>query len=355
MCRWCLPLVLLIGLTCVDVAQGEPLDIATVSIGNLGNAPELSGIAAGGEGPTRPCGYVDHAYRIGLFEITAGQYTAFLNAVAAADTYHLYNTAMASDVHGCRILRAGSTGSYTYTVAADWADRPVNLVSWGDAARFCNWLHNGQPSGVQDSTTTEDGSYALDGAFGDSALMLVTRRANATWVLPTEDEWYKAAYHTNDGPTGTYHDFPTSADAVPFNQWLTPDPGNSANFVVDDYAVGGPYYRTPGGAFGNSASPYGTFDQGGNVWEWNETAVSGSERGVRGGSFSSYSNRLHAATRSFGRPTQESVGIGFRVGWVGALDEIPATSTWGVGLLVLTILTAGTLAIRNGTAFEHAN
>jgi formylglycine-generating enzyme required for sulfatase activity len=43
-------------------------------------------------------------------------------------------------------------------VVADWADRPVNYVSWGDAARFANWLHNGQPSGAQDLTTTEEGA-----------------------------------------------------------------------------------------------------------------------------------------------------------------------------------------------------
>ena len=50
---------------------------------------------------------------------------------------------------GCKIQRSGSSGSYTYSVAADWANRPVNYVSWGDAARFANWLHNGQPTGAK--------------------------------------------------------------------------------------------------------------------------------------------------------------------------------------------------------------
>ena len=48
--------------------------------------------------------------------------------------------------------------NYTYTVAPDWASRPVNEVGWGDAARFADWLHNGQPTGMQDLTTTEDDS-----------------------------------------------------------------------------------------------------------------------------------------------------------------------------------------------------
>ena len=56
---------------------------------------------------------------------------------------------------GCNIQRTGSSGTYSYSVAPEWADRPVNFVYWGAAARFCNWLHNGQPTGPQDLTTTE--------------------------------------------------------------------------------------------------------------------------------------------------------------------------------------------------------
>ena len=49
--------------------------------------------------------------------------------------------------YGCQIARHGDSGSYTYdfsggtiespgSTAADWTDRPVNMVSWDDAARF---------------------------------------------------------------------------------------------------------------------------------------------------------------------------------------------------------------------------
>jgi len=72
---------------------------------------------------------VDYVYQIGKYEVTNAQYIEFLNAVAETDTYGLYSTNMWS------IERSGSSGSYTYTVAADRADRPVNHVSWGDAAR----------------------------------------------------------------------------------------------------------------------------------------------------------------------------------------------------------------------------
>ena len=144
-------------------------------------------------------GGVDHVYAIGKYEVTAGQYAEFLDAVAATDTYSLYDARMSTHAEGCKIERTGSPGSYTYSVEPDWANRPVNFVSWGDAARFANWLHNGQPTGAQDLSTTEDGSYFLDGMTQDHQLEDVVREPDASWVIPTENEWYKAAYHKNDG------------------------------------------------------------------------------------------------------------------------------------------------------------
>ena len=41
------------------------------------------------------------------------------------------------------------------------------------------------------------------------------------------------------------------------------------------------------GSYPGSASPYGTFDQGGNVFEWNE-AIAGTNRVARGGNFRTY-------------------------------------------------------------------
>ena len=124
---------------------------------------------------------------------------------------------------------SGSSGSYSYSVAADWADRPVNYVSWGDAARFTNWLHNGQPSGAQGDGTTEDGAYDLNGATSDSELMAITRESDAAWLIPTENQWYKAAYHKNDGVTANYWDYATQADDpnVPNNGNPGGDTGNT--------------------------------------------------------------------------------------------------------------------------------
>ena len=192
-------------LSCVSDAQANVV-IDTVPVGNAGNTGEWSGESYGGWGADRLCGAVDYAYNMGKYEVTAGQYSEFLNAVASTDTYGLYNTSMWSSSYGSKIQRSGSSGSYSYSVAADWANRAVGHVSWGDAARFANWLHNGQPTGAQGLSTTEDGSYFLNGAMFNSELLAIAREPDATWVISSEDEWYKAAYHKNDGVTGTYWD-----------------------------------------------------------------------------------------------------------------------------------------------------
>ncbi|HOW71077.1 MAG TPA: hypothetical protein PKY77_10790 [Phycisphaerae bacterium] len=61
------------------------VNIETVPVGDPGNAGELSGLGAGGDGPDRICGSVGYTYSIGKYEVTAGQYCEFLNKVATTD------------------------------------------------------------------------------------------------------------------------------------------------------------------------------------------------------------------------------------------------------------------------------
>jgi formylglycine-generating enzyme required for sulfatase activity len=304
-------------LVCNAVTSAVTIDL--VNVGNPNNPGELSGSG----GLQAIVGGVGYTYDIGKYEITAGQYTEFLNAVAADDTYSLYNPSMWSDSHGCKIQRSGSPGSYSYSVASSWADHPVNYVSFWDASRFVNWLENGQPTGPQGPTTTEDGAYTLNGYLGSGGAFIL-RNPDANWVIPTEDEWYKAAYHKNDGATANFWDYPTGTDAVPNNGNPEGDTGNSANFRDSDgYAFGFPFYRSVVGFFAQSDSPYGTFDQGGNVFEWNETRVFGgsdSRRGSRGGSWLPNNGDvfLHANYRAGVSPSSESMDRGFRVALVPA-------------------------------------
>lgn len=325
------------ALVCISVASLAPAAvIETVPVSNRGNPGELSGVGAGGYGVDRVCGAVGYEYRIGKYEVTAGQYTDFLNAVAEQDTYGLYNPNMDVTVNGqgCNIVRHATPSGYSYSVAPEYADRPVNFVSWGDAARFANWLHNEMREGPQGPNTTEDGAYALNGAMTDVELLAVARKPGATWAVATEDEWYKAAYHRNNGPTGDYYKYPTSSDAVPSNDLVEPDPGNSATFYAgtDDYTIGAPYWRTEFGEHEASGSPYGTFDQGGNVFEWTEQVLEGEYYVIRGGAYQS--NFMHAAQRSGQTPTTEKPWIGFRVA------EVPEPGS------AVLLLTGGLAALR---------
>jgi formylglycine-generating enzyme required for sulfatase activity len=308
----------------------------TVPVGNLGNTGEWYYERSGDSG--RSYGAVHYAYCISKYEVTAAQYTEFLNAVARiSDSYGLYDTKMWSEYGSCKIQRKFKSGVYEYSAATNVANRPVNYVTWGNAARFANWLHNGQPAtGVQDLSTTEDGAYWLHGATSYQDLRAVTRQADWQWAIPTEDEWYKAAYHCNDGDTGNYFDYPTSNNTEPSNDLTDPDDGNNANFYQNGHTIDTPGV-SPGttvvGDFEESESPYGTFDQGGNVWEWNEAKGGTASRGVRGGSWSSDSNELTASYRGDFGATYPTYFIGFRVVNVPEPGSVAMLLAGAVGLL----------------------
>jgi len=324
---WVLAICLLWG------SSAEAITIETVLVGNPGNPPDTRYLVAGRGG-------VDYEYSIGKYEVKAAQYTACLNAVARTDRYGLYNPKMWSAGNGCKIARSGSAGSYSYSVAAAYADRPVNYVSWADAARFVNWLHNGQPTGVQNVSTTEGGVYdmsATQAYYGpagqtpevdsddwkalNAVLMEVPREADATWVIPLDNEWYKAAYHKNDGVTDHYWDYPTCSDDQPGRD-LADVAGNNANYFGSPYPIQLPYYTTVVGQFQNSAGPYGTYGQGGNVWEWGE-ATRVDERAILGGSLFFFVDGLNARNTYTLLPTEERSDVGFRVGTVQAHAALP--------------------------------
>ncbi|MEX2112933.1 MAG: SUMF1/EgtB/PvdO family nonheme iron enzyme, partial [Pirellulales bacterium] len=121
--------------------------IPTVPVGNAGNAADTEVMTTDN---TSGYGSVAYNYRIGTTEVTVSQYTEFLNAVAATDTFDLFDQAMTDDLNMGGIARTGSSGNYSYSVIGS-PNRPVAYVDWGDAARFANWLHNGQPAGAQNA------------------------------------------------------------------------------------------------------------------------------------------------------------------------------------------------------------
>lgn len=320
-----------LALVFLSSSLSQAVTIDWVAVGNPGNAPDLRY-----DLDERPEGYgaVSHTYQIGKYEVTNAQYTEMLNAVATlGDANGLYNTAMGGGWNGIGgIARAGSgTGDdpWAYTVRENRGNRPVNYVSWRDALRFANWLHNGQPSGGQDATTTEDGAYAMLLGSG------VVRKPDARVFLPSEDEWYKAAYYDPnlDGGTGGYWDYATQSNATPTSEAPagTDRVHGSANYSAGTYPD--PiYYTTEVGAYDGkpSASAYGTFDQAGNLWEWNEAIFDGAPRGLRGGAFSSCNGHLHASDPV--HPSNVVYSGGFRL---ARIPEPSAATLARIGLLGL--------------------
>ncbi len=285
----------LTALACISLVTPAfaVVNIDFVTVGNINN-------------PNDPAtgslyGAVAYAYKIAKNETTISQYAEFLNAAAQTDTYGLYDTGMGSDLSVAGITRSGFSGSYSYSVVAGSGNRPISYVSWFDAARFTNWMSNGQGGG-----STETGAYTLVGAMSG----IFFKNAGATVWLPSENEWYKAAYYdptpgaggsagTGPGPVPG----PVPGGIVGDNYWRYSNQSNtldgntigvarSANYYTGVFAKtqnGLPSYLTDVGAYGaNSDSYYGTNDQTGNVSEWNDAVIAGSARGKSGGSWADY-------------------------------------------------------------------
>lgn len=299
------PFLLAAGVLAASSATAA-INIDTVFVGDADNANDTTGY-----------GGVSYDYHIGTYEVTNSQYAAFLNATAATDTHALYDTDMGSHTHG-GITRAGSSGSYTYSVKSGFGDKAVNFVTFWDAARFSNWLTTGD---------TETGVYNLNDTTNltnNTITRDATAWANGGVAIASENEWYKAAYYAGS-PTGADDD----------GYWLYPTQSNSittedANYANSEGTV------TDVGTYSSDGSYYGTFDQGGNVWEWNDAIVSISHRGLRGGAFNNGADGLWSSFRFNYDPNLGADAIGFRV---SSLTPIPEPSAYAaiLGMLVLTL------------------
>jgi len=324
----------------IQTAPAHAVTIDWVTVGDPGNTAD-----------TTTYGAVADAFQIGKYDVTIGQYTDFLNAVAATDTYSLYNTSMASNLNIAGISRTGASGSYNYSVINNGGpsgSRPITLVSWFDAARFSNWMQNGQGSG-----DTETGAYTLVG--GQTSGTAPAKNLGAQFYIPTENEWYKAAYYLPEkGGVGSpgYYAYATQSDSAPGN--IIGSGANQANyrtgagFSVTQSASysASQNYLTDVSAFSGSESFYGTFDQSGNVFRWNDLdglASSGSSRGLRGGDWLTDDPFLLSSSNSYSYvPSFEDFNIGFRL---ASPVVVPEPSTW--------VMAAGGLACADWGAWRR--
>ncbi len=274
----------------------EAVNIELVTVGNDGNPARGSGFGAGQ-------GHVDYEYHIGKYEVTFNQYLEFLNSVdpTGANTLGLWH---ANNWH----MGQNDTSDFGYEIARDLnrpegqkyylhrgrGDRALKNVDLHDAARFVNWLHNGQGNG-----DTETGSYTM-ASFPQGAL---SRNPGWKYAIPTVDEWFKAAYHGNDGVTGNYYDYATASNEAPSGTTINADNGNH-NFVANVEVAG-------------AGSAYGVFHMAGNVREWAENSTArGAVYYFSGGSIDGRADRFY----NYGW-NSESYEIGFRV--IASIVPVP--------------------------------
>lgn len=349
MCRSNRPAWTVALLLAACVSSVHALDYETVAVGNPGNAADSTTFGA-----------VAYAYRIGKYEVTVADYAAFLNAVAKTDPYGLWNNAMQAAPSIAGITRTGSPGSYAYvvmtgssgasvysqggtapfrtTTGVDSGRFPITYVSWFNAARFANWMANGQPNGEQGSATTENGTYRLDGATnaGRAPARNATNPNTGSaprFFLPTENEWYKAAFYDPalDGGRGGYHRYATRSSVAPGNALpgsgvsSTRPESNQSNYIFGSaylYSVTqaaaidtSQCYLTPVGTFTQTFSAYGAFDMNGNVWELNSlVAESSLNVGIRGGAWTSLASYMASTYYLGSAPYSTASNVGFRLG-----------------------------------------
>jgi len=183
----------------VDVPNAHATPIDWVTVGDPGNAAD-----------TTTYGAVGYEYQIMKFEWTNSQYVEFLNAVDPDGTNpdSIYNSTMGSNARG-GITNTGTTSGSRYAFKTNMGDKPVNYLSWWDAARVANWLQAGgtnSPTSISGSAVINSGAYTLSGATSGTA---PAKNVGAQYWVPTENEWYKAAYYKGSGTNAGYWQYAT--------------------------------------------------------------------------------------------------------------------------------------------------
>jgi len=273
-----------------------------VTIGNPGNVADTTG-------SPNPVGSVAYTYNLGKYEVSR-------------DQIDKANSAGSLGITMSDMFRYGGNG----------VNRPATGISWYEAARFVNWLN---------TSTGNTAAYKFDGSGtfqlwseGDAGYNAnnMFRNSLAKYVIASRDEWYKGAYGKADG---SWSNFPNGSDIAP-TAVVSGTAANTAVYDGQNATIGfsGPADINSAGGL----SAYGTMGQGGNVWEWNETAfdesneIASETRVLSGGMWSANGNDLNASVFYYGSPSDEEsgYGTGFRIASVPEPSSLSLLALGGV-------------------------
>ena len=319
--------------------------LACLPLGSIANAGIIEWVTVGDPGNTADTdsdgyGAVAASFRIAKYQFTNQQYTDFLNSVDSSGTnpYSVYNTSMGTDGRGGISLTPNAASGSKYAARSNMGDKPVNFVNWFDAARVSNWYMNGATS----SSSTEDGAYTLVG--GQTTGTAPAVNSGATFYVPTEDQWYKAAYYKGGGTNAGYWNYATQSDSAPtaVTAGLTGigSAGSTGNFTnyneQADWNSQNGNVTTVGTNGGPSA--YGAFDMTGNLYEWNDlTGAAGSSRGLRGGDFRSDAFNVSSSRSISFDPSSNGVVLGFRLASPVSGSGVPEIDPAGMGSVLALV------------------
>lgn len=331
MTRFAIALTLTVG----TVVPAYAVTIDWVTVGNAGNAADTLVMNKGPAADfTAGYGSVGYTFQMSKYDVTNSQYTQFLNAAdpSGSNATNLYDGRMSTDNNGLAYtgginFSGGAPSGSKYSVKAGQENFPATWIRWASSARFVNWLANGQGAG-----STESGVYDMS-LLTSSFATPPTRAHGATFFLPSEDEYYKAAYYDpTKNSTGDYWQYGTRSDTAPAS---LPPPGtaNAANIGSGTSGGGGTSstlattgaafnsgvnYLTAVGAYTTAESAYGLYDVEGLIYNWTEGIREsfGNQLPIaRGGSWQYNTDRSGAAHRGVysGAGAGSYAWYGFRV------------------------------------------
>lgn len=323
-------------------------------VGNPGNAAYT-----GNPGFPGGIGSVGYNYRMSRTETTRGQYAEFLNAVATNTSAPSYVTTLWSGSTNFGITRNVVGGQYQYTATSPTS--PITNVSWTMAARFVNWLNNGEPTITSDPTAWNNalntGAYGLSTARLNTDGTTVPRAINTTpaltakYFLPSADEWTKAAFY-NPAGAGSWNTWQTGVNSPTPAQTSVASASNNAAVYGTGVATPG-YAALPVGSIPNSQSPYGLYDMLGNVTEMTDTANASNAWFAVSGNYAVAAASITGWNINNNRYlTAISSANGFRVAGVAAVPEPETITLAAFGIVGLC--GANWLKRRRKTAGELA-